>query len=110
VTSAEIIACVETARRVLQITKSVFKWAIGRGLVATSPAPHIDPTEQLRSKEVKHLAAIKEAVLLGSLLRAIDAYQGGFVVRCALKLLALTFVAHSCHAANGLLTSVGWLH
>lgn len=101
VTSAEIIACVdrmadggkhETARRVLQITKRVFKWAIGRGLATTSPAAHIDPREQLPSKKVKHRAAIKDPVLFGSLLRAIDVYQGGFVVRCALKLLALTFV------------------
>ncbi len=101
VTSADIISCVdrmaeggkhETARRVLQITKRVFKWAIGRGLVDTSPAAHIDPREQLPSKKVKHRAAIRDASTLGSLLRAIDVYQGGFVVRCALKLLALTFV------------------
>lgn len=101
VTSADIIACIdrmadggkhETARRVLQTTKRVFKWAIGRGLAATSPAAHIDPREQLPSKKVKHRAAIKDPVLFGSLLRAIDVYQGGFVVRCALKLLALTFV------------------
>jgi len=56
VTSGDIISCVdrmaeggkhETARRVLQITKRIFKWAIGRGLVGTSPAAHIDPREQL---------------------------------------------------------------
>jgi hypothetical protein len=76
VTSADIISCIdrmaeggkhETARRVLQITKRIFKWAIGRGLVGTSPAAHIDPREQLPSKKVKHRAAIKDPLTLGSL-------------------------------------------
>lgn len=101
VTSADILACVDrmakrgaydTARRVLQILKKVFKWAIGRGLIAASPAAHIEPREQLPSIDVRHRAAITDPKLLGSLMRAIDGYQGGLVVKCALQLIALTFV------------------
>jgi integrase len=101
VTSADILACVDrmaqrgaydTARRVLQIVKKIFKWAIGRGLIATSPAAHIEPREQLPSIDVRHRAAITDPAQLGALMRAIDGYQGGFVVKCGLKLIALTFV------------------
>jgi integrase len=101
ITSADILACIdrmaergafETARRVLQLIKRIFKWAIGRGLVTTSPAAHIEPKEQLPSKKIRHRASIKDAATFGALLRAIDNYPGGFVVKSALKLLSLTFV------------------
>lgn len=101
VTSADVLECIDrmakrgaydTARRVLQIVKKIFKWAISRGLVATSPAAHIEPRDELPSIDVTHRAAIKDPKQLGALMRAIDGYQGGFVVKCALKLLALTFV------------------
>jgi integrase len=101
VTSADILACIDrmaqreaydTARRVLQILKKTFKWAIGRGLIAASPAAHIEPKEQLPSIDVTHRAAITDPTQLGALLRAMDGYQGGFIVKCALKLIALTFV------------------
>jgi integrase len=101
VTSADILACIDrmaqreaydTARRVLQILKKIFKWAIGRGLIAASPAAHIEPKEQLPSVDVTHRAAITDPTQLGALMRAMDSYQGGFVVKCALNLIALTFV------------------
>lgn len=101
VTSADILACIDriaqrhaydTARRVLQILKKIFKWAIGRGLIAASPAAHIEPKEQLPSVDVTHRAAITDPVQMGVLIRAIEGYSGGFVVKCALKLIALTFV------------------
>jgi integrase len=37
-------------------------------------------------------AAITDPAGIGQLLRAIDAYQGSFVVQCALKFAPLTFV------------------
>lgn len=101
VTSADILACIDriaqreaydTARRVLQILKKIFKWAIGRGLIAASPAAHIEPKDQLPSVDVTHRAAITDPAQLGALMRAIEGYQGGFVVKCALKFIALTFV------------------
>lgn len=101
VTSADVLECIDrmakrgaydTARRVLQIVKKIFKWAISRGLIATSPAAHIEPRDELPSIDVTHRAAIKDPKQLGALMRAIDSYQGGFVVKCALKVLAMTFV------------------
>jgi integrase len=39
-----------------------------------------------------HLAAITDPHAIGGLLRAMDAYQGSFVTRCALRLAPLLFV------------------
>jgi integrase len=54
-----------------------------------------DPTSALRgaltARAVQHRAAIVEPVPFGALLRAIDGYDGTPEVRCALRLLALTF-------------------
>lgn len=83
---------IDTARRVLQYLKKIFKWAIARELVAHSPVAHIDPRDHLPRVGVKHRASIKDPTRFAELLRSIDAYQGGFVVRCGLQLLALTFV------------------
>ncbi len=101
VTGEDVLVCmdrmvnrgaIDTARRVLQILKKVFKWAIGRRLVEHTPIAHIEPKDHLPSVSVQHRAAVRDPQLLGVLLESIDAYQGGFVVACALKLLALTFV------------------
>jgi integrase len=83
---------IDTARRVLQYLKKIFKWSIARGFIEHSPVAHIDPRDHLPRVGVKHRAAIKDPIQFGLLLRSIDAYQGGFEVRCGLQLLALTFV------------------
>ncbi len=101
VTSADIVSCldrmtgrgaIDTARRVLQILKNIFKYAVARQLVPASPVGHIDARHVLPSVQVEHRAAIKEPNEFAALLRAIENYPGGFVVKCALKLLSLTFV------------------
>ena len=101
VTSEDVLACmdrmikrgaIDTARRILQILKKVYRWAIGRRLVDRSPVAHIEPKDHLPSVNVQHRAAIRDPQLFGALLRSIESYQGGFVVACALKVLALTFV------------------
>lgn len=83
---------IDTARRVLQAVKKIFKYAISRGLITTSPVAHIEPKDLLPSVNVEHRAAITDPAQFGALLRAIDTYQGGYTVRCALKLIALSFV------------------
>lgn len=101
VSSKDIIAClnrcrdrgaIDTARRLLQVVKGIYAWAITHERVATSPAAHIAPRTVLPSLDVTHRAAIKDPVQFGGLLRAMDGYQGGFVVKSALRLLALVFV------------------
>jgi integrase len=67
----------------------VLRYAIATGRATRNPAP--DLRGALTPVDTTHRAAIVEPRAFGALLRAIDGYDG-FVVRCALKLLALTFV------------------
>jgi integrase len=74
----------------LQNCGQVFRYAVACGKAER------DPTQDLRgaltpTKE-KHHPSITDPKELGELLRAIDAYQGSHVVRCALKLAPLVFV------------------
>lgn len=81
----------ETAHRTKQRCGQIFRYAI-----ATGRARH-DPTADLRGAltpaKVKHRAAITDPAKMGELLRAIDGYTGGLVVRTALKLAPLLFVS-----------------
>ncbi|MBE1162525.1 tyrosine-type recombinase/integrase [Dyella acidiphila] len=80
----------ETAHRTKQRCGQIFRYAI-----ATGRARH-DPTADLRGAltpaKVKHRAAITGPARVGELLRAIEGYTGGLVVRTALKLAPLLFV------------------
>lgn len=79
----------ETAHRTKQRCGQIFRYAI-----ATHRATR-DPTADLRGAltpaRVTHRAAVTDPGKVGELLRAIDGYTGGFVVRCALKLAPLVF-------------------
>ncbi len=79
----------ETARRLRAIIGQAFRFAVATGRALN------DPTSALRgaltAPVVQHRAAIIEPVPFGALLRAIDGYDGTPEVRCALRLLALTF-------------------
>ncbi len=81
---------IETAHREKQIISQVFRYAI-----ATSRADR-DPCGDLRGAlaPVKngHFAATTDPKRLGELLKAMDGYQGGLVVRSALRLAPLVFV------------------
>jgi integrase len=101
ISSKDIVGCltrcrdrgaIDTARRLLQIIKAVFAWAVTHERVTASPAAHISPRTILPAIDVAHRAAIKDPAQFGLLLRAIDAYQGSFIVKSALQLLALVFV------------------
>jgi len=80
----------ETAHRVLHTCGQVFRYAIATGRAER------DPTGDLRGAlapvKGKHFAAITEPKAIGGLLRAMDAYQGSLIVRCALRLAPLVFV------------------
>ena len=85
----ESTGAIETAHRVMQAANMVLRYAIATGRATRNPAA--DLRGALAPVETTHRAAIVEPRAFGALLRAIDGYDG-FVVRCALKLLALTFV------------------
>lgn len=80
----------DLAHRVHQYTSRIFRYAIATGRASRDPAA--DLRGALTPAVSEHRAAITEPAQIGALLRAIDGYQGSFVVRCALQLSALWFV------------------
>jgi integrase len=80
----------ESARRTLQLTSSVFRYAVATARLAS------DPTRDLRgallSPKVTHYGAITEAGSVGALLRAIDGYEGLGIARLALQIAPHVFV------------------
>jgi len=80
----------ETAHRVRSVCGQIFRYAVATGRAERDTAA--DLRGALPAAKEKHLAAITDPVKAGGLLRAIDGYQGGFVVQCALRLAPLVFV------------------
>ena len=80
----------ETAHRVRQHCGQVLRYAVATGRADA------DPTFALRgalpAPQVRHHGSVTEPREITKLLRAIDAYTGQFVTRCALRLAPLVFV------------------
>lgn len=81
---------VDSARRALQNSNQIFKYAIVTERAERNPADHLRGS--ISPPKKKHLAAITDPKKVGGLLRAIDSYSGSFVTKCALKLAPLVFV------------------
>lgn len=86
----EARGAVETARRIGQILNQIFVFAIAAGYCENNPASNLNQA----LKEVKHrnFAAITDPKKVGELLRAMDAFEGSFIVKQALRLAPLVFV------------------
>lgn len=80
---------IETAHRLVGNIGMVFRYGVGSGFADS------DPTASLRGvlspTNEKHFPTITDPKLIGELLRAIDSYQGGYVVKSALRLLPYVF-------------------
>jgi integrase len=80
----------ESARRSLQLTGAVFRYAVATARVAS------DPTRDLRgaltAPTVTHYGAITDAKQAGELLRAIDGYEGSGITKLALQIAPHVFV------------------
>ena len=80
----------ETAHRASQNCGQVFRYAIATGRAER------DPSQDLRGAipptKAKHHASITDPKEIGVLLRAIDGYKGGLVVRAAFRLAPLVFL------------------
>jgi integrase len=80
----------ESARRSLQLTGAVFRYAVATARVAS------DPTRDLRgaltAPTVTHYGAITDAKKAGELLRAIDGYDGSGITKLALQIAPHVFV------------------
>jgi len=80
---------VDIAHRAMQLCGLIFRYAVQEGAVDRDPTQ--DLKGALKSRKVKHHAAIKDAKELSGLLRAIDGYQGTVVVKVALQLAPMLF-------------------
>jgi integrase len=81
----------DIAKRALQTTGQVFRYAIAHGKASRNPATDIKPADVLRGRVKTNYARV-DATELPALLRKIEAYQGTPTTRLAIKLMALTFV------------------
>lgn len=84
----------DIAKRALETTGQVFRYAIAYGYAKRNPASEIRPSDILLSTRKVNHARI-DAKELPDLLRSIEVYQGTHVTRLALKLMALSFVRTS---------------
>ena len=80
----------ETAHRVLQNSGQVFRYAIATGRADRDPSA--DLRGALAPWKPQHYPAPTDPVAVGELLRAIDGYSGGNVVKAMLRLAPLVFV------------------
>lgn len=80
----------ETARRVLQICRQVFEFAVITGKAEGNPALNL--RSAIPPSQPKHFAALTEPGNVGDLLKNLHGYKGGMIVGSALKLAPLVFV------------------
>jgi integrase len=80
----------ESAHRVRTIAGQVFRYAVSTGRAERDPSG--DLKGALPQPGERHHAAIIDPKEVSHLLKAIDGYQGHFVVKCALRLAPLFFV------------------
>ena len=80
---------IETAHRVGQICSQVFVYAIARRYLENNPANSI--SKVLKERKVTSMPAITDPKKIAELLKAIDGFEGTFVVKCALSLLPIVF-------------------
>lgn len=81
---------VDTAHRTLQLCSRVYRYAIGNSLTTHNIVR--DLGDALPKVRHGHLAAPTDPKDIGPILRAIDAYHGGPVVKSACQLAPLLFV------------------
>lgn len=80
----------ETAHRVRTICGQVFRYAVATGRAERDPAA--DLKGALPPYKKGHHAAITDPKEVAPLLKAIDSYQGSFVVKSSMQLAPLVFV------------------
>ncbi len=81
---------IETAYRIKIVCGQVFRYATATGRADGDPTAALKGA--LSKRRVRHHASITDPKEVAVLLRAIDNYQGGFIVKQALRLAPLVFV------------------
>ena len=85
----------DAAKRVKGFIQQVFAYGVIMGKVSRNPAKDIDIAKLLPPRIKQHYASITDPIEVGKLMRAIEYYQGTFIVRCALKLSSLVMLRPS---------------
>lgn len=80
----------ETAKKARSFASRVFRYAVATGRSAADPAAMLSGA--LIAPKAKHYAAILEPKKFGSLLRAIDSFEGSAITALALKMAPHVFV------------------
>lgn len=91
VQSIEADGARETAGRVFQRIKAVFRYAVAHELVEQDPTYPLKPSEILRKQTTRHRAAMTERDV-PQFMRLLDEYGGEPATKAALRLLMLTAV------------------
>jgi integrase len=81
----------DVARRALQNTQQIFRYAMAFGLAEQNPAAASRPSDILKQRVTTNFARV-DASELPTLLKKIDLYDGSHFVRLALQMMALVFV------------------
>lgn len=92
----------ETAHRARQVASQVIRYGIQVGLVNHDVTQYLQGA--LKTPQPKHFSAITDPKELGTLLKSIDHYHGGVVVRTALRLTPHLF------CRPGELRQLEWSH
>ena len=80
----------ETAHRALQNCGQVFRYAVATGRAERDPSA--DLRGALPPTQPTHYVSLTDPGQVADMLRAFDAFQGTFIVQCALRLAPLWFV------------------
>jgi len=81
---------IETADRIKLYCRQILRYALNNDLIQTNPID--DMKDILPKRTAGHHAALTDPKEVASLLRAIDGFEGSFVVKCALQLAPMLFV------------------
>lgn len=84
----------DLARRALETTGQIFRYAVAHGYCKRNPCVDFKPGDVLKPIRSRNLARV-DAAALPALLRAIEVYRGKVITRLAMKLMSLTFVRTS---------------
>ena len=92
--------CACTGKKMKNVISQVYRFAIASGKATYNPTASLN--DALRKPTITNFHAITDPKPLGILLRAIDGYQGGIVVKTALQLQPHVFLR------PGTLISIEW--
>jgi integrase len=84
----------DLARRALETSGQILRYAVAHGYAKRNPCADIKPRDILKPTRSRNLARV-EAGALPALLQAIEVYRGKVITRLAMKMMALTFVRTS---------------